>query len=67
MINSYWLQKLVDLQPSKKIGPKKPWDIGDLWKPVSDWYLLKHMGLKVLVRLKKSFMLEIYRTILAKL
>ena len=30
VINSYWLQKLLELRPSKKIGSNEPWDIGDL-------------------------------------
>ena len=40
VLNSYWLQKLVELlRPSKTLGrSKKPWDLGDLWQPVSDWY-----------------------------
>ena len=38
MINSYWIKKLVELRSSKKIGSKKPWDLGNLWQPVSDWY-----------------------------
>ena len=35
MINSYWLQKLVELWPSKKVGSNELWDLGNLWQPVS--------------------------------
>ena len=33
MLNYYWLQKLLELRPSKKIGSNEPWDLGDLWQP----------------------------------
>ena len=36
VINSYWLQKLVELRTSKNIGSNEPWDLGHLWKPVLD-------------------------------
>ena len=41
VFNSYWPQKLVELRPSKNIGSNEPWDLGDLWQPVSDWYSIK--------------------------
>ena len=28
----------MELWPSKKIGSNEPWDFGDLWQPVSNWY-----------------------------
>ena len=39
MITSYWLQKLVELRPSKKIGSNEPWDLGHLLRPVSDQFV----------------------------
>ena len=40
VLNYYWIQKLVELRPSKNFGSNDPWDLGDLWQPVSDWYVL---------------------------
>ena len=37
VLNSFWLQKLVELRPSKHFGSNEPWDIGDLWQPVLYW------------------------------
>ena len=38
VLNSYWLQILVELWPYQNVGSNEPWDIGDLWQPVSYWY-----------------------------
>ena len=42
VLNSYWLQILVELWPYQNVGSNEPWDIGDLWQPVLYWYLLRY-------------------------
>ena len=37
VINSYWLQKLVELRPSENFGSNELWDHVDLWQPVLYW------------------------------
>ena len=38
VLNSYWLQKWMELNPYKKIGSNKLWDLREPWQPVSYWH-----------------------------
>ena len=38
MLNSCWLQKLVELRPTQNFGSNEQWDLGELWQLVFLWY-----------------------------
>ena len=43
VLNSYWLQTLMELRPFKNFRSNEPWDLWDLWQPLLYWCRMKNV------------------------